>query len=57
MMRYSIEPSYRISFKHGFFSFVQYASTNLGSRYRQKVLDDSKKYATYAVMTASKEQF
>ena len=57
-MRYSIEPRDRIYVKgYGFLSFAKNVGKSLSNKYGQKLLDSAKTSTTYAIKTASKEQF
>ena len=54
-MRYSIEPKDRIYVKgYRFFYFPKNMSTQLSSKYGQKLLDSTKKSTTHAIKTVSK---
>ena len=54
-MRYSLEPRYRIYVKgYGFLSLAKNMGKSLSSKYDQKLLDSTKKFAIDAIKTASK---
>ena len=54
-MCYSIERKDRMYVKgYGFVSFAKYIGKNVNPKYSQKLFDQTKKYTTDAIKTASK---